>query len=61
MLVRSLSTAARLERAHNSRPSDIIEQLLKLQPKAVQESVQQVLAQHHLDRKSLRWTMQLSG
>ncbi|CAE7392686.1 unnamed protein product [Symbiodinium sp. CCMP2592] len=57
MLARSLSTAARLEKGHNSRPHDIIEQLLKLQPKAGQESVQQVLAQHHLDRKSLRWAM----
>ena len=59
MLARSFSTAVRLERGPKSRPSDIIEQLLKLQPKASQESVQQILARHHWDRKSLRWAMQL--
>ena len=58
MCIRSFSTSVRAKRARITPPSDIIEQLLKLKPRAAPEDVHQVLTRHRLDDKTLRLTMQ---
>ena len=52
---RSFSATVRVKRTRNIPPSDIIQ---KLHPKDSLEGVQLVLAQHRLDHKAVRCTMQ---